>query len=91
MMNDVEVYFYKYKFYHFLFLHIDINECLSNPCSNTMKCENTPGSFQCIEGCEFGYIWSIKYGQCRDIDECALYKHNCSFGHRCENMPGSFR
>lgn len=30
-----------------------------------MQCENTPGSFRCIEGCEQGYIWSMKYGQCR--------------------------
>ncbi|CAF3619463.1 unnamed protein product [Adineta steineri] len=69
----------------------DINECLSSPCPKTMMCKNTPGSFQCIEGCEFGYIWSMKYGQCRDIDECAILKHNCTHGHRCENMPGSFR
>ncbi len=26
-----------------------------------------------------------------DIDECAVYKHNCTFGQRCENMPGTFR
>ena len=33
-----------------------------------MKCENTPGSFRCIEGCEAGYTWSIKHGQCRGKD-----------------------
>ncbi|CAF1393761.1 unnamed protein product [Adineta ricciae] len=69
----------------------DVNECLSNPCPSRMLCENTPGSFRCIEGCQIGHTWSIKHGQCRDIDECAIHKHNCSFGHRCENMPGSFR
>ncbi|UJR26258.1 hypothetical protein I4U23_007598 [Adineta vaga] len=69
----------------------DINECLSSPCPKTMMCKNTPGSFRCIDGCEIGYTWSIKHGQCRDIDECAIHKHNCTFGHRCENMPGSFR
>lgn len=72
-----------------------------------MKCENTPGGYQCVEGCEAGYLWSIKHGSCRgdnrilyifvlifqkiDIDECALFKHNCTHGQRCENMPGSFR
>jgi hypothetical protein len=56
-----------------------------------MKCENTPGSYLCVEGCEPGYIWSLKQGECRDIDECSLHKHNCTHGHRCENMPGSFR
>jgi hypothetical protein len=56
-----------------------------------MKCENTPGSYQCIEGCESGYTWSLKQGECADIDECALHKDNCTHGHRCENMPGSFR
>ncbi len=56
-----------------------------------MKCENTPGSYQCIEGCEPGYTWSLKQGECADIDECALHKDNCTHGHRCENMPGSFR
>ncbi|CAF0778410.1 unnamed protein product [Adineta steineri] len=69
----------------------DINECLSSPCANTMKCENTPGSYRCVEGCDPGYIWSLKQGECRDIDECALSRHNCSYGHRCENMPGSYR
>lgn len=43
----------------------DINECLSNPCLNTIKCENTPGSYRCIEGCEPGYTWAIKHGECR--------------------------
>lgn len=47
-----------------LFL-IDINECVSNPCPKTMKCENTPGSFRCIEGCDEGYTWSMKHRQCR--------------------------
>jgi len=70
---------------------LDINECLSSPCAKTMKCENTPGSYHCVEGCELGYTWSLKQGECRDIDECALHKHNCTHGHRCENMPGSFR
>ncbi|CAF3442240.1 unnamed protein product [Rotaria socialis] len=69
----------------------DINECLLSPCPDTMKCENTPGSYQCIEGCESGYVWSLKQGECRDIDECALNKHNCTYGQRCENMPGSYR
>lgn len=73
------------------FLYLDINECLSNPCPKTMTCENTLGSFRCIEGCDPGYIWSIKHGQCRDIDECAILKHDCTHGQRCENMPGTFR
>jgi hypothetical protein len=72
-----------------------------------MKCENTQGSYRCVEGCEPGYTWALKHGECRgrtidlfikfvfvsyvDIDECALHKHNCTYGHRCENMPGSYR
>ena len=46
-------------------LFLDINECLTNPCPKTMKCENTPGSYRCIEGCEPGYQWSLKNGECR--------------------------
>lgn len=48
-----------------IFSQLDINECLSNPCPKTMKCENTPGSYRCIEGCDEGYMWSIKHRQCR--------------------------
>ena len=44
---------------------LDINECLTSPCAKTMKCENTPGSYRCIEGCDPGYQWSIKNGECR--------------------------
>jgi hypothetical protein len=43
-----------------------------------MKCENTPGSFRCIEGCEFGYTWSIKHGQCRG-KYTYYYHHHCFF------------
>jgi hypothetical protein len=49
----------------FSFFSLDINECLLHPCPKTMTCENTPGSFRCVEGCESGYIWSTKHGQCR--------------------------
>jgi len=45
----------------------DINECLSSPCANTMKCENTPGSYRCVEGCDPGYTWSIKHAECRGM------------------------
>ena len=45
--------------------NVDVNECLSNPCPSRMLCENTPGSFRCTEGCQIGYTWSIKHGQCR--------------------------
>ena len=48
---------------------LDINECLSSPCPNTMKCENSPGSYQCIEGCNLGYVWSIRHGECRGKTE----------------------
>lgn len=44
---------------------LDINECVSSPCPNTMKCENTLGSYKCVEGCDTGYTWSIKYAECR--------------------------
>jgi hypothetical protein len=44
---------------------IDINECLSSPCAKTIKCENTPGSYRCVEGCDPGYTWSLKQGECR--------------------------
>ncbi len=74
-INDVEVCL-NFKFnLHKLSFEIDINECLSNPCPITMKCENTPGSFRCIEGCELGYTWSIKHGQCRgkNIFDCHCF------------------
>ncbi|CAF1382715.1 unnamed protein product, partial [Didymodactylos carnosus] len=45
----------------------DIDECLTNPCAKTMKCENIPGSYICVEGCKPGYRWNQKYEECRGI------------------------
>lgn len=67
MTNDVEVCTYIFNVCLLIksSFELDINECLLNPCPKTMKCENTPGSYRCIEGCDEGYIWSIKHRQCR--------------------------
>lgn len=30
-----------------LYLSIDVNECLYNPCQHNSPCSNTPGSYRC--------------------------------------------
>ncbi len=67
----------------YLFSSLDINECLSNPCSNTMTCENTPGAYRCVEGCEPGYTWSLKHGECRGKIIDRLIKFYFCFSCRC--------
>lgn len=31
----------------------DVNECLQNPCSNSVTCQNVPGSYTCV--CNSGW------------------------------------
>ncbi|XP_039624946.1 latent-transforming growth factor beta-binding protein 3 isoform X1 [Polypterus senegalus] len=64
----------------------DIDECLDpNICPNE-RCENRPGSYECIP-CPPGYHG--QGGICYDTDECQN-RGLCPNG-RCENLLGSYR
>ncbi|KAG2469274.1 LTBP3 protein, partial [Polypterus senegalus] len=65
---------------------VDIDECLDpNICPNE-RCENRPGSYECIP-CPPGYHG--QGGICYDTDECQN-RGLCPNG-RCENLLGSYR
>ncbi len=67
---------------------IDLDECAENPriCLNG-RCENIPGSFECI--CEEGFSSSAVGPFCVDMDECGQ-TGMCDNG-KCINMDGSFK
>ena len=82
---------------------VDVNECTLeiDNCTNTQVCENTVGSFVCVEKCvEMGCSHSctdavctcpqgMELGPdnltCTDIDECALGIHICVDNSDCVN------
>lgn len=49
----------------------DINECSENPCHESSKCENTPGSFKCV--CPEGMITDGLSGVCQRTAECSKH------------------
>ena len=60
-----------------LFDFTDIDECLQNPCSNSVTCQNVPGSYTCV--CNAGWA-----GQDCDIGRlkmCTLQFMKYCLGH----------
>ncbi|XP_043775587.1 latent-transforming growth factor beta-binding protein 2 isoform X2 [Cervus elaphus] len=70
---------------------VDIDECedLGEPVCGAWRCENSPGSFRCVLGCQPGFHVAPT-GDCIDIDECANDTVCGSHGF-CDNTDGSFR
>uniref|UniRef100_G3SNW3 Latent-transforming growth factor beta-binding protein 2 n=1 Tax=Loxodonta africana TaxID=9785 RepID=G3SNW3_LOXAF len=70
---------------------VDIDECedYSDSVCGAWKCENSPGSFHCVLGCQLGFHMTPT-GDCIDIDECANDTVCGSHGF-CDNSDGSFR
>ena len=81
---------------------VDIDECSNDPCEYDEKCENVPGSYECVQstvfmraatsattqaGCGEGFE-SDDYGECFDIDECQNNNGGCPA--MCINLYGSF-
>ncbi|XP_056129911.1 fibulin-2-like isoform X2 [Lampris incognitus] len=65
---------------------VDVNECLTNPCSQ--ECANVYGSYQCY--CRQGYYLREDGHTCEDIDECSQnIGHLCTY--KCVNVPGSYK
>ncbi|XP_073923640.1 latent-transforming growth factor beta-binding protein 2 isoform X2 [Castor canadensis] len=70
---------------------VDIDECedYGDPVCGTWRCENSPGSYRCVLGCQPGF-YMAPTGDCIDIDECAN-DTVCGNHGFCDNMDGSFR
>ena len=77
---------------------LDVDECAgtgtetghpTHTCgpAETSTCTNTDGDYEC--GCADGYEKTsgapLKLPNCRDIDECARNRHNCSAQQTCTN------
>jgi len=71
---------------------VDIDECLSNPCSSHYICENQFGSYRCRprEACEPGLELSPSGKECIDIDECKKGTHQCDIEMTCKNTYKSY-
>ncbi|XP_063793742.1 latent-transforming growth factor beta-binding protein 4 isoform X2 [Pseudophryne corroboree] len=69
---------------------VDIDECLDygDSICGTLRCQNTPGSYKCINDCEPGYQLSVS-GDCNDVNECETLQGVCGTA-LCENVEGSF-
>ncbi|XP_007939559.1 latent-transforming growth factor beta-binding protein 2 [Orycteropus afer afer] len=70
---------------------VDIDECedYGDSVCGAWRCENSPGSFRCVLGCQPGFHMTPT-GDCIDIDECANDTVCGSHGF-CDNSDGSFR
>ncbi|KAK1339359.1 hypothetical protein QTO34_020042 [Cnephaeus nilssonii] len=70
---------------------VDIDECedRGDPVCGAWRCENNPGSYRCVLGCQPGFH-TAPSGDCIDIDECANDTACGSHGF-CDNTEGSFR
>uniref|UniRef100_A0A8C4LX70 Latent-transforming growth factor beta-binding protein 2 n=1 Tax=Equus asinus asinus TaxID=83772 RepID=A0A8C4LX70_EQUAS len=70
---------------------VDIDECEDSGDSvcGAWRCENSPGSYRCVLGCQPGFHVAPN-GDCIDIDECANDTVCGSHGF-CDNTDGSFR
>ncbi|XP_041614372.1 latent-transforming growth factor beta-binding protein 2 isoform X2 [Vulpes lagopus] len=70
---------------------VDIDECkdYGDPVCGAWRCENSPGSYRCVLGCQSGFHMAPT-GDCIDIDECANDTMCGSHGF-CDNTDGSFR
>ncbi|KAK2825645.1 hypothetical protein Q7C36_019572 [Tachysurus vachellii] len=71
----------------------DIDECFlhTHSCQLHERCENTVGSFRCVQQivCPSGY--QLRNDLCEDTDECETGVHRCGEGQICHNIPGTYR
>ncbi|TKC45008.1 hypothetical protein EI555_008228 [Monodon monoceros] len=70
---------------------VDTDECedFGDSACGAWRCENSPGSYRCVPGCQPGFHVAPT-GDCADIDECANDTMCGSHGF-CDNTDGSFR
>ncbi|XP_050020585.1 latent-transforming growth factor beta-binding protein 2 isoform X6 [Alexandromys fortis] len=70
---------------------VDIDECedKEEPVCGAWRCENSPGSYHCVLGCQPGF-YMAPTGDCIDIDEC-VNDTVCGNHGFCDNTDGSFR
>ncbi|XP_045757190.2 latent-transforming growth factor beta-binding protein 2 isoform X2 [Mirounga angustirostris] len=70
---------------------VDVDECedYGDSACGAWRCENSPGSYRCVLGCQPGFHMAPA-GDCIDIDECANDTLCGSHGF-CDNTDGSFR
>ncbi|CCJ09402.1 EGF-like domain-containing protein [Caenorhabditis elegans] len=69
----------------------DINECETGAhnCDADEICENSIGSFKCVNKCSPGY--ELIDGKCEDVNECGSEKlHKCDVRADCVNTIGGY-
>nr|XP_054769474.1 hemicentin-1-like [Lytechinus pictus] len=69
----------------------DIDECRyrNGDCPPTEECQNTEGSFRCVQHCNRGLRRIPGTTICGDINECQESPNICS--HLCSNTQGSYQ
>ncbi|XP_038640991.1 adhesion G protein-coupled receptor E1-like isoform X2 [Scyliorhinus canicula] len=77
--------------HHPVYLCVDINECDSSPCGQSMVCKNSVGTYACL--CQEGFIATPggagKNTICQDVDECKK-EALCGKNTTCQNSIGSY-
>ncbi|CAF0889364.1 unnamed protein product [Didymodactylos carnosus] len=71
---------------------VDINECkqVPSPCKIGERCDNTIGSYRCVNIFSCAHGLEAKELQCIDIDECSIGNHTCLLPAICKNTYGSY-
>ena len=72
----------------YLYLVLDINECIVGTHDCNQTCVNTVGGFMCA--CRPGYLLLLDGKSCVQIDECLAGTSNCTDGQQCVDTDGSF-
>ncbi|XP_015191223.1 PREDICTED: fibrillin-2-like [Polistes dominula] len=71
----------------------DVDECAEriHSCLETEECRNIAGAYECDMKCHEGFVYSISFGSCIDLNECIESTMPCPEpGTQCVNTIGGY-